>query len=800
MPPVRAIEMAQLEADARAGARIRQWLIELGSGPLAAVLFCVELADDLGWRQEANALRDALAADLQRRGSTLPLNAILAFNILATGADLAGDDLQSERWALRALDMWAEFERRRRILLDPVSPSGMRQMTQQWISSWIQIGRARGGRGDIKGAREAFARARRAAEEIDDTNARGQLLFHEAQLMRREGSSVEKQIDLARQAWSLSVMAGSANGMTKSALEEGLTLMSIGEYDAALAAVERAQRAVHWSGSLRTRLGPDLLRAEVAARRPDPAQAAETFERAIARAADDSILAARLRLVAASALVNHPKTRSKALAHMDAVLAEMVKGRIPTDGSNRLATEDKVRKIKAELKRIAESAELILPTLPPGVAEAERDLRGLLLNAEQEGDAATVAGVLRNLANSRYDRARPLRMLDLAQASARAAQRSGAPDDRHRALHLLAVACDLAGDFQGAIDASRQLLDASPSASERLRIATSQTLAVVLAKVGQTAEAERLLRDIVTYRAQQGDLAEETRSIIALADTLARAGNPAAARATLEQGAAVIENSGDELAVAKRDDMLASVRQQEQDARIPAPLLFADIDARLTISSEQLAQLRRKSESPHELCDIAALALVSGHTQSAVDILLQAQGTFFQQSDTEGQARCFHLLADAAQLEWRWDNAIDFTRHALKLAEELDDLPGQTSSYAAMALQSIAVHRFDRAEWAAGRCLSLVRPADNMRFVTIARCSLAEICWRTTPGQAALREVVAARAIVRVATDLPSTLPAWLEHRLAVLPPRWALGSWWQGFFLRRVGRTPAQNADTAVQ
>ena len=532
-----------------------------------------------------NALRDALAADLQRRGSILPLNAIVVFNNLATGSDGAGDYLESERWARRALDIWTEFERRRRVSVEPVSPAGMRQMTQQWISTWIQIGRARAGQGDIKGARDAFARARRAAEEIGDVKARSNLLFNEAELLRREGSSVEQQIELARRAWSLSVTIGAAKGMVDSVLVEGYALATIGEYDAALAAVERAEQSVCWSRSLLTRLGPDLLRAEVAARRTQPAEAAEMLERAIVQAEDDPILRARLRLVAVTMLVNHPGTQAKALAHVDRVLAEMAEGRIPEDGSNQLASKDDAKKIKAELARIAESAEPIPLTLPRGVAEGERHLRSLLLKAEHEGDATTVAGVLRNLADIRYDAARPRRMLDLAQASARAAERSGNLDDRHRALWLLAVARDLAGDLQGAMAASRELLEASPPASETLRIAASQTLAIVLAKVGRTAEAETLLREILAYRAQKGDVAEETRSILALADTLARGGNAAGARVVLQEGAAVIERSGDRSALAKRDDMLASMRQQEQGGRIPAPLLFADSDVRVSVTS-----------------------------------------------------------------------------------------------------------------------------------------------------------------------------------------------------------------------
>ena len=84
----------------------------LGNGPLGSVLFCIALADERGWRADATILRAALAADLERRGGTLPLNAILAFNTLARGAEEAGDYESTAHWARRALAMCAPVTRR----------------------------------------------------------------------------------------------------------------------------------------------------------------------------------------------------------------------------------------------------------------------------------------------------------------------------------------------------------------------------------------------------------------------------------------------------------------------------------------------------------------------------------------------------------------------------------------------------------------------------------------------------------------------------------------------------------------
>jgi tetratricopeptide (TPR) repeat protein len=729
-------------------------------------------------------LRAALAADLERRGQSLPLNAIAVFNGLATGADWAGDYVASERWARRALAGWTEFERCRQLSTEPVSPAGLRQMAQQYISSWTQIGRARAGIGDLNAAREAYGRARRAAEEIRDTTALALLAGNEVQLLRRADASVEKQIEHARRAWRLAAINGFAPIMTESALLEAYALTTIGEYDAALAALQRAERTARWSGSLFSRLTPELSRADLASRRGHPDEAAQGFERAIAQASEDPALAARLRLAAVSVLVNHPTTQAKALTAVDQVLSDMAQGRIPKDGSNALlASEDKARAIREEVVGIITAAETFVPSLPRGVLETERELRAHLLRAEHANDPSITAGVLRNLAKARYDAARPRRMLDLAEGAALAAKRSQSREDQHRALHLLGIARDLSGDFRGAIAACRELLDVRPPADEVFRIAASQSLAHVLAKLGQVAEAETLMRGVVAYRTKVGNVAEHTRSIIALADTLARGGDAAGARVALEEGAGVIERSGDRLAIGKRDEMLASLREQERGRSTPAPLLFVDGDVRVTI--EQLAELRRKSESPHEECDIAMLALASGHVGAAIEILLQVQASFHQNDDSQGLARCFHLLADAAQVDGRWDGALDFTRHALALEKDLEDVPGQIGSYAAMSLQSIVVARFDQATWAGAECLKLARADEHIRLTTIAKCSFAEAQWRMNPSPEARRAIDYAREELRVAPDFPPLLRGWLEQRLAVLPSRSALRIWVENWLPR---------------
>jgi hypothetical protein len=195
---------------------------------------------------------------------------------------------------------------------------------------------------------------------------------------------------------------------------------------------------------------------------------------------------------------------------------------------------------------------------------------------------------------------------------------------------------------------------------------------------------------------------------MALADTLASAGDWAGARAVLDQGAGDIEATGDKLAIARRDAMLASLRADPDGSRPPPPILFGGREMPVTV--EEVERLGRRSESPEERCDITALALGSGHTRAAIDLVLEAQASFHRDQDALGLARCFHLLADAAQLQGRGDTALDFTRHALGLEQDVQDVPGQIGSYCYVR----CVHHTHRTSWSGahgGSCLSAARPS-----------------------------------------------------------------------------------------
>ena len=716
------------------------------------------------------ALRSAVEAELDRPGVTLPRNAIVGFYSLARDAEEAGNFEACEYWAGRALAIWEKYEKRRQQMTEPGSHALIREMEKQWISIWIAFGRARFGRGDISGAREAFAHARQTSKWIRDEDSLSLLMMNEAQLLDAEGGSVENRLELIRRAWSLAARNGFAQVMTDAANAEANSLAKIGEYDSALEAVERAERAVQWSGRLILRLAPQMCRANLTARRGRPDVAAEVFSQAIGQAASDPVVEAHMRLLASVELAGHAAVHAQALDHVDRVLAAMAEGLIPHDGTRlRLPSHAKIKELRTWVTDTAPSHRPACLVLQDGVSPNEHDLRTELLRAEFARDAATVPDILLRLASGRYSVAiaKPRRMVDLAEAALQAAKRADHRLARLRALHLVTIARDLSGDFQGALEAGRELLEADPPADEKLRIAVSLSLGFVLTKVGRAEEGARLLRKVVDYHRDAGNIDEHARALITLANTLVVAGDRAGAQEILDQGAKVVEATGDPLAIAKHNEMLASLRINRSDPRPAPPPLFVDGEANLTL--EQVRQLRCRCESALQKCDIAALALGSGHTRAAVELILEAQAVFFRDCDAHGGARCFHLLADAAQLDGRWDSACDFTRHALTLEDDVQDVPGQIGSYAALALQFLELEQLDDAESAAKECLARAGPRDISRFTVIARYVLAEAHRRAGRSRDARREAQLTHNELQGTRDVPSgsSLRLWLEHRLS---------------------------------
>ena len=445
----------------------------------------------------------------------------------------------------------------------------------------------------------------------------------------------------------------------------------------------------------------------------------------------------------------------------------MAEGRIPRDGNQLLSPEAEIRELPAALAEIATTGVPTFLSVPVGVVDAEREARGILLQAEYEGDSATATRMLLKLANSRYDAAKARRMLDLAEAALIAAERTGERQNRMTALFLVTIARDLSGDLKGALAAGRQVVDANPPADDDIRIRASQSVGIILARIGRTDEAEPLIRAAVTYHEKHNAIAEQTRSIIALADTLASGGDRRGATSVLEKGAGVIERTGDRAAIAKREAMLASFRLRSADAALAPPTLFTA--GKGTASPDRIRQLRQNCESATEQCDVGALALASGHVRVATDLIIDAQASFQQEYDAQGVARCFHLLADAAALGGRWDNAADFTRHALAIEEDIGDVLAQTASYGALAWQFIEVGRSDGAAWAASQCLERSGPGCQSRFTVIARYALSEAHRRAGRDRQANEERDRARAELSTAPDLPSgsALCRWLGSRLA---------------------------------
>jgi len=764
------------QADAKARARVRRWFDDLNAGnalasALSSALFCVSLMNGLGRRGDADALRAAIADELDRaqaRGS-VPLTALLAYNTLALAANDAGDYIAGERWSRRALGLWAAAQDKARTLTEPISPAGMRQLNRQFIVMCLAMSRALGGQAKFDEAREALEKGKRAALEVGDANLISSAVIQETTLqapVNADVADIDARLERIRQTWSLASKSGAAVEIAQAADIEAHLLMTIGEYDAALAAVVRAERGGRWSGFGLTQLLTSVLPADIAARRGRDDEAMELFERAIAAATSDPVLCARLIIGFVSTASARPALRLRLREQLDRVITFMDSGRLVADGTNPLfPSRNKLIAWQSELQDATASFQPEYVDLRHGVAARELELRRHLLAAEFQGDSHAAARILVTLANGRYDPAKPRRMADLAGAARIVAERAGDDESRVKALYLSGVASDLSGDLDGAITSMRLLLDANPPAEEALQMSASSTLGIALGRMRRSADAEPLLRASAAYHAKTHNIPDQVRSIVALADVLASSA-PERARALLEETRDLVDATGDPIAIGKRDAMLASIRRALGRPRGAGwPALFARPQASAAL--ERIEQLRPLCESASEQCDLAELALQSGHAGPAVTLLLDAQRAFRFDNDVAGIARCFHLLADAAQIDGRWDSAADHTRLALQIHVEMKDMPAQTRSVATLAFQFAVVERADLALTGATQALEHDQPGPVSRFTVVALYALAEAHRLSGHRWRARRQAKIARMSLDAAPDMApgSPLRVWLEEQ-----------------------------------
>jgi tetratricopeptide (TPR) repeat protein len=763
------IDGGQSEVDRRTRAYVGDWLKSLALGSFSSLIFCAAMTRYVGEATDVRTLRRAVIHELDSSGDVPPGIALYAFDALSALADKEGDFEASGHWANGTLRVLSFLDELRRTGSDPARPADL-HMTSRRSSAWLQLGRSRYRLGDLQGAREAFDCARRAAMQAGDGHLLSLAIGNEGMLLDGEDASAERQLLLFRRAWSIAARNGSARAMTAMAGSEAATLLKIGEYDAALAAIGRTETVTRWSRSLEGRLSPDLTRAEIALRRGHIEEAFRAYDAKIAESAADPIAQAKLREIVAASIVYVPGGRDRSIRYLSQILEAMADGAIPRDGMRAGV------KSEAEIREFREWVSTIELSQAPGLhqfvaAEPEEwELRAALIRAEYERDSMGAAVALFRLAKGRFSVTRPRRQLDLAEAAMTAAERAGDRDLKVRSLLLLISARDHSGNFQGAIDAARQVLEAEPPVDEELRVCATLSLGTVLTRAGRSGEGLPLLRSAQQTFRRAGPRESYVGSTLTLARALAGDGDRAGALDVLGKAKDAIDSTADRLAIATRDAMVATLTAA--DDRSGPPPFFSDKLSNHRAAGldrapvEVIESLRRATELAAEKCELAALAIRSGETRAAVEMLLEAQAGLHGNNDEEGVARSFHLLADAAHVDGRWDEALDLTRYALEVEEALKDVPGVIASYAALAVELLQVGELDAAKEAAGE--SLVRAAGGpvSRFTAIAKYAAAEARRRAGDGSDPEADD-RLYADINTAADLPagSPLRLWLEDR-----------------------------------
>lgn len=354
-----------------------------------------------------------------------------------------------------------------------------------------------------------------------------------------------------------------------------------------------------------------------------------------------------------------------------------------------------------------------------GRDDQERVLRRQVLALEAQGKPADAAQVLLALFHHLYDGGRARRCLDAARASVAAAIRCGdgvliADGRRH-----LAIAHEVVGDVDRAVEAGRQALEDEDALPPPLAAAIRANLAQALSLRGDWDESFALWSDCISNALQRGDQYEAQRVLHTRGKAALRLGRAAEAVADARKLLALID-ADDPPSPDRRTDAQGLLRQAEALAQgdienftngLEPGLVLETIEAfeRLRPSSEQLDRMERDATTAVDLGNLSLVFLRLEQPARARRTSERALRLYEAAGNELGISRCLNNQATIALEQDDIEGAKELTQRAMALRIALGSWDGQLIGLVQLARIAALEEDFEQAVTLAERCLQLAR-------------------------------------------------------------------------------------------
>lgn len=713
--------------ETQARIRARDFFEEPHIGPFTCAAFCASLLAVGGNYAAADAVEAALATHPSLAGPAVPLGAGITFRVLALGAFRRRDWKAAEHWSL----MEQAYHSATADLIDPDGngPSSSARVERHNNHAALQNNLALLAlyMGRNEDARLRLEEALLHADMVGNVRLLGLIYSNLATLQIAEAGDTDRSLQLLRTSRGYATEAGMAQTLFESNLSEAKLLTELGEYDAALSALDAARsHAELVRDEFGARIGIETIHAEVELRRGLLTEALQRLV-SLAREAHDTgapDLAAQISAHEVHLLGRNDPRRSDLIAEVDRQLSD--------ENSAAIGNEAEVARHHQALRTLREH--LSSDEIPDGMLflfdmatdDPEGRIRHHLMKCEFQSDVGPLPGLLLKLARLKYNKGEPARVKDLAKAAIMAAERSNDDGLRLEGENLLGIAYDLLGEPAAALDYYKWIL-AVPYAPARLIGQVQVHAALVASRLGHRNEAEDWFRKAIASLTAIGETEDALRAHMGLARHFARYNDLDAALVWVNTALESIDRVADLRARPTLEQLrdMWELRRRMQ-AHPHEPLQHVDIErlvqlpkTGVRLSMPQLKRHRKQAETPQALANLGLVAFQSDQPSLATQYVNEAKAAYEQRGDRLGVSRCLNNLAQFAAENEDWDDAIEMSRRALAIRKASDDQKGQLLTLSMLAHYSLAKGDLDQAIRYGRDCLhfSVGQPPSRHRAV-----------------------------------------------------------------------------------
>ncbi len=482
--PIENDRGALREAEDRARTRIRHFFAEPYVGPLSSAAFCAGLLSRLGQREAAAAVRNALAAEVERWGDRVPKTAATVFRTMATGRMADGDVEGAERWTRVEISFWEAVKGH---LAAGTPPETLAEWQRNMAAALMNLSVVHRAQGKLDEARTALEPAIGLANAVAHPGLLAIIYAESATLESQTDGDQDTVIDLWRRSISAAVEDGGASQLANALIGLAYVLLPLGEYDLAWSEVDRAAKQLPLAVNPDAAQRIEIVRAAVNARRGSASSALKRLQPQVDQHPGNTPAGARVRAALAEFIGFHTPLRPLALNLLDEVLAAMRARQLPERGLSNVPERESLEQLRATI--LDGGGPVIMRLIQVAGEDDEALLRAKLVLAEATQFQRVIPLFFERLCQMKRAQGRWLRVLDLAQGLFHSSKRVGDAERELAANNFYNVAFAVTGSVNVAVKGFATTLTTAAAGPQRdalarnlntLRQGTTRPLADVL--------------------------------------------------------------------------------------------------------------------------------------------------------------------------------------------------------------------------------------------------------------------------------------------------------------------------------